>query len=267
MATRAALEPIPWGHGSDTSPRAPHPLPARGAFTLVELLVVIGIIALLISILLPSLNRARENAKQVQCLSNLRQLATSFSMYVDANKGRFPRPAGGGATTEDWIHWEPTRKLEESAIAPYLAKPISKQYFRCPSDNYDGRTNDYRYSYSGNYLILRLNPTGYANYYAGYYSNSAETNQPMKITEIVSPADKIVLIDESSDTVDDGCWAWQQTMGQGKNVLSNRHDKSKEAIADFKAGRGNASFADGHAEFVPRASSFDAFNYDPKKRR
>ncbi|MGC4030916.1 MAG: prepilin-type N-terminal cleavage/methylation domain-containing protein [Tepidisphaeraceae bacterium] len=62
------------------------------AFTLVELLVVIGIIALLISILLPSLNRAREQAKMVQCLSNLRQFAIGLRLYADANRGMLVEP-------------------------------------------------------------------------------------------------------------------------------------------------------------------------------
>src|SRR5438552_6244373 len=75
----------------------------RGSgFTLVELLVVIGIIAVLISILLPSLNKAREAAKRTQCLSNLRQIAVFLNMYANAYKGVVPLGANsGGAAGRD----------------------------------------------------------------------------------------------------------------------------------------------------------------------
>jgi prepilin-type N-terminal cleavage/methylation domain-containing protein/prepilin-type processing-associated H-X9-DG protein len=65
----------------------------RGAFTLVELLVVIGIIALLISILLPSLQKAKRAAATVQCSSNMRQVSMAMLMYINANKGVLPPTA------------------------------------------------------------------------------------------------------------------------------------------------------------------------------
>lgn len=62
----------------------------RAAFTLVELLVVIGIIALLMSILLPALNKARRSSREVQCMSNLRQFGLGFQMYANDSKGVMP---------------------------------------------------------------------------------------------------------------------------------------------------------------------------------
>jgi prepilin-type N-terminal cleavage/methylation domain-containing protein len=62
----------------------------RSGFTLIELLVVVAIIAVLVAILLPALNAARENAKQVSCLSNLKQLGTAMAMYVSDHKDVFP---------------------------------------------------------------------------------------------------------------------------------------------------------------------------------
>jgi prepilin-type N-terminal cleavage/methylation domain-containing protein len=66
------------------------PAPPRRAFTLVELLVVIGIIALLISILLPALGKSRESAHRVACLSNLRQVYAAFNLYAMANHDQVP---------------------------------------------------------------------------------------------------------------------------------------------------------------------------------
>jgi prepilin-type N-terminal cleavage/methylation domain-containing protein/prepilin-type processing-associated H-X9-DG protein len=241
----------------------------RKGFTLVELLVVIGVIALLISILMPALNRAREQANWIKCMSNLRQLGQAFTMYTNNNKGFYPRP-GVATHPQDWIFWEDmppgtntARALDNSAIAPYLGKPMNPEVLRCPSDDVNVRRSgvNYRFSYSSNYLICRLPAPQWAGIYPG------EGNATLRVTQVVNSSQKILLIDETHQTVDDGCWAWMETLGSGQNVISVRHMKKQEQITLLNvphAGRGNALFVDGHAEFIERKRSYDRAFYDPK---
>ena len=81
------------------------------AFTLVELLVVIGIIALLISVLLPALRKATMAARSVQCLSNLRQISTASIMWANDHNGFMPAGAGFAA-----YRWDPLTKSIQTAL-------------------------------------------------------------------------------------------------------------------------------------------------------
>ena len=71
----------------------------RKAFTLIELLVVIAIIALLLAILMPSLQRVRAQARTVACMSNIKQGSLCWHMYLDVSEGKFPSGAGASG---DW---------------------------------------------------------------------------------------------------------------------------------------------------------------------
>jgi prepilin-type N-terminal cleavage/methylation domain-containing protein/prepilin-type processing-associated H-X9-DG protein len=240
----------------------------RNGFTLVELLVVIGIIAVLVSILLPALNRAREAANQVKCLSNLRQLGLAFQMYNNENHGHFPAP-GYQDLPDDWIYWKPTRDLSQSAIARYLGAQgghVDPAYFRCPSDHDMtirlSNNPPYIYSYSANWMICEpRNADGW-----GQYTGVPHQYANLRNTQIHRPEQVILLIDESPATIDDGTWAPQNYFSDGHNLLSNRHDRQSEKSTDINAGRGNASFCDGHAEFMQRLDSTKKAFYDPRKR-
>jgi prepilin-type N-terminal cleavage/methylation domain-containing protein/prepilin-type processing-associated H-X9-DG protein len=108
----------------------------KAGFTLVELLVVIGIIALLISILLPALTRAKESARRVACLSNLRQVHMAFNLYASVNKDQVPLGYRAGFKQfNSMIYSMTTNKMVLFGWLYNADLMRSPNAFFCPSEN------------------------------------------------------------------------------------------------------------------------------------
>ena len=255
------------------------PRQTRNAFTLVELLVVIGIIALLISILLPSLNQARENAKATQCLSNIRQVGLAFMMYANAFNGNLPprtasrsiptiAPFTAGTThqTWDWIYWQQGRLLADSNVLRFMKSSgsgtLDPNYVRCPTDNWEARQTPpgnrpvdgpYRYSYTASSLVMGNSP------------------RSLNLGRIKNASRKVFLVEEDERTIDDGHFTGDGGVGGTTapgNYLAIRHDRKRVAPDDGGTWarnldrRGNVLYLDFHAEYAPRREVHDKRNQD-----
>jgi prepilin-type N-terminal cleavage/methylation domain-containing protein/prepilin-type processing-associated H-X9-DG protein len=196
------------------------------AFTLVELLVVIGILAVLISLLLPVLSKMRESAKQVTCSGNLRSLGQAMIMYASDNDGYLPATSQGTPTLEnpaDWIWWQPDRlaanmndpdvMIRKSALAKYLSLSSSNTgMLRCPSDNVEvhqpnSLTNPpspYPYSYVMNCFIAgsssASNPTfasKFTSYAGGAGSPAPLPTVCQSLHKVKNPSQKALMYEQA----------------------------------------------------------------------
>ncbi len=146
----------------------------RRGFTLVELLVVIGIIATLIALLMPALTRARQAARRTVCLSNLRQLTEGWIMYADEHKGLLV--SSGTSSDATWVNGGNSRdSLVTGALYAYVN---NTDIYLCPND----RVNYWR-TYSMNDFLN-----------GAWYQGQGQ--QAKKITDIRHPTSTYVFLEE-----------------------------------------------------------------------
>jgi prepilin-type N-terminal cleavage/methylation domain-containing protein len=238
-----------------------------GGFTLVELLVVIGIIALLISILLPALGKAREQANRVKCMSNIRQISNALMMYAANNKGAMPVQTGNGLAfgsgVEDFMNplvYGSTDVTQMSVLGTlygyYLAS--NKNLFVCPdavpTTRYPGIDSPAPYS------LGWVSATSYlaSNAVCGNWNNGAYTTR--KIT-MMRNSSQIIAFQEDfyiygaaypRPNVDNklnlGYSNFTNPYPNGTGTLPINEYSACHVISKNRFG-GNLGFIDGHAEF------------------
>jgi len=250
----------------------------KKAFTLIELLVVIAIIALLLAIILPSLQKVKELASGIVCMNNQKQLAMAWTMYASANKDKnvggeckydtvdgvppWVMPplrynSGGGFTEKgadaDVTHEDRLNGLKEGTLSTYLDDP---DVFHCPADPRPGRGVPVVGGGTGPWFqIFRTYsmPMGMAANKTDNAKKNMAANlffRPVvKVDEIRQPSSKYIFVEEAYDgfssnrNYNDEHWNFEPFLANG-DYRYDLHDP----LARFHVKSCTFAFADGHTE-------------------
>lgn len=262
-------------------------LSRRNGFTLVELLVVIGIISLLIAMLMPTLAKAREQARSTMCMSNMRQLMLGFVMYADSYKGALPYDgedgdsASAAITCPDkqgwdspclWINSVPSKvnkkpygQMQQDAIngiAP-LPKDGSDNVLICPDAGEASSSKDTLKN--GYFQMWGVGSPVQRDTYVCYAYNSKLLSDDLNLTpynadkgkiSMLRPASEVAVFVEKrveSGEVSAADDAYYQSQGGQANRLTSRDLGRIKSDWQRFAGRHNhggyIAFADGHVGF------------------
>jgi prepilin-type processing-associated H-X9-DG protein len=224
------------------------------AFTLVDLLAIIGVLAVGFALLTPTLARTQPNSKTFQCLNNHRQLCRAWLMYADDNRDwlldarswMYGDVSPGGGTEQTNVSY-----LKASRLSPYLGG--NYEAYKCPSDP---RT------YLGKPVVRSVSMNCYIGkdlwdpIYLSYTKLSSMTRP--------GPATTLVILDESSLSINDGLFAVNMS---GYDPYRPSALAFVSVPGSFHNNAGSLSFADGHAEIHrwrdPRTAKAVLFTSSP----
>ncbi len=234
----------------------------RAGFSLIELLVVIAIIAILASLLLPSLARAKGSAHLAKCASNLRQISLACSMYVGDFNAYPPFAEVIAEPSETNLHTWPEK------MAPYIAATWADPVYRCPAISRTNRGGGlrepfltWRYatgSYDINGFGVGLNTTyGLTD----WYRSGAPAFRGVKESDVRVPSDMIAFGDSVLPVE---IWAPMSRLGFALYRVFSENNFWRDDVRKLHGirhhGLSNITFADGHVEKAKTNQLFSSNN-------
>lgn len=225
-------------------------------FTIVELLVVIAVIAILASLILPVLAKAKARGQAISCLNNLRQLNIAWLLYAHDNNDRLVYNLGATEIKQmlargqhlNWansvLNWEldadntNTTLNTQSGLGVYVAQ--SMRVFQCPADHVVSAVQK-RAGWNQRSRSISMNAmVGDAGEFirTGTNVNNPTYRQFLKLGDVNATSDLFVFIEEHPDSINDGYFLNKASAPGWTDLPASYHN-----------GSANLSFADGHAEF------------------
>ena len=220
--------------------------PAEG-FTLIELLVVIAIIAILAAMILPSLAKAKDRAKGIACMNNMRQLMLSMKLYCDDNRDSFPANTWNG--TPNWVGGILSAAPNDTdntnimllmdpryaQLGPYVG---NYSIYKCPAEHFQVKI--------AGAMFERVRSCS-MNGYLGNPSSIAGTTTARVATKITSvtgtpgPSTAWVFLDDDPATINDGFFRVVMEMSESSVTWLDLPGENHAQATSF-------AFVDGHAE-------------------